>query len=440
MITVANPHQPSALEALEHRFGSAGALRNAETELQKMLHSRGIYFGDGILPTCAFAFVQSNEVVTRWARQSELLIRSADHVARQLVTDIELYDRMGLDRSALDLIRIDPGYKRHTVLCRPDGIPTGADLKFVELNCDSPAMMMFLDLVADCLLQLDEFAGMPRPASAADKLLDALIDCYREFAGAGAAAPTIAITDWAGQKTRYEHMRLAEYFEARGCQTIVCDPRSFERVHGRLYSSGRCVDLVYRRALSSELIERRAEVTALLDAYRDGSVCMVNPLHSYVAGAKAVLSYIAEPSNLPADLAEASSLLPRTLLLDRDEVRELVRASPARWALKKSESHGGMNVVLPNPETRVAWLEALDASRREAWIAQEYIPVPRMTVPCIPAACDGVASESIGSTAKYFNWNPFVFGGKYAGGLVRVSETPLINICLGGGLLPTFAI
>ncbi len=39
---------------------------------------------------------------------------------------------------------------------------------------------------------------------------------------------------------------------------------------------------------------------------------------------------------------------------------------------------------------------------------------------------------------KHYNWNPFMFGGRYAGGLVRVSSTPLINITLGGGLLPTF--
>jgi hypothetical protein len=71
------------------------------------------------------------------------------------------------------------------------------------------------------------------------------------------------------------------------------------------------------------------------------------------------------------------------------------------------------------------------ASTREVWIAQEYLEVPRLAIPV-------AEGESIVWSEKYYNWNPFVFGGGYAGGLVRVSSTPLINITLGGGLLPAF--
>ncbi len=57
--------------------------------------------------------------------------------------------------------------------------------------------------------------------------------------------------------------------------------------------------------------------------------------------------------------------------------------------------------------------------------------MPRLAMP----VADG---NRVSRTEKYYNWNPFIFAGRYAGGMVRVSETPLINICLGGGLLPTF--
>jgi len=39
---------------------------------------------------------------------------------------------------------------------------------------------------------------------------------------------------------------------------------------------------------------------------------------------------------------------------------------------------------------------------------------------------------------KFFNFNPFLFNGVYAGAIARASNTELINITLGGGLLPTF--
>jgi hypothetical protein len=420
-------------EVLEDLFRSASDLQRVEAELQTMLRSRGILFGDGLLPTYAYAFVTSRETVRRWAGKAELLIEAAEHLSRRLLSETSFYESVGLGQDAVELIRVDPGYQRSCVLCRPDGIPVGSDLKFVELNCDSPAMMSFLDIVADCLLELDAFAsfrGDGRPTSASDKLLDTLLACYREYGGRD-AAPTIAIADWEGQKTRYEHARLAEHFEARGAPTVVCDPRAFHLVEGELRFKGRRIDLVYRRALASEIIERQSEVEPLLKAYRDGTVCMVNPLRSYLAGAKSVLSHLALSSDLPPALSAAACLVPRTVQLDHEDARAMVKSTSTRWALKKSESHGGMNVILPGISTEAAWHQALEASTREVWIAQEYLEVPRMELPVV----DG---NSVAWSEKYYNWNPFVFGGTYAGGLVRVSSTPLINITLGGGLMPTF--
>ncbi|MBA3455776.1 MAG: hypothetical protein H0T42_21955 [Deltaproteobacteria bacterium] len=418
---------------LEDLFQSASNLRRCEAQLQDMLRSRGILFGDGLLPTYAYAFIAGRGQIQRWAGQAELLIAAAEHLSRRLVAEPEFYRSMGLGRDAIELISVDPGYQRGCVLCRPDGIPSGADLKFVELNCDSPAMMMFLDIVAECLFEMDAFASFraeARPASAADMLLETLLACYAEYGGRD-KAPTIAIVDWEAQKTRYEHMRLAEHFEARGAPTIVCDPRAFQLVDGELRINGRRVDLVYRRTLASEIIARQTEVEPLLRAYRDGKVCMVNPMRSYLAGVKSVLSQIAMSRDLPLALSGAANLVPRTLLLDNQDARDTVKESPTRWALKKSESHAGMNVILPGVSTQSAWADAMEASRREVWIAQEYLEVPTMELP-------EVEGESVAWNHKYYNWNPFVFGGRYAGGLVRVSSTPLINITLGGGLMPTF--
>ncbi len=397
-------------------------LESSERELRKMLQDRGVLFGEDLLPTYAYAFVLAHELNDRWVARAEQLIAATESVAHQLLDDVALFESMGLSRESLEFVRIDPGYKRICVLCRPDGVPVGTDMKFVEINCDSPAMMMFLDLVGNCLLELEPFApmrGTYRPSSAADQLLATLLECYREFGGQG--TPTIAVADWAGQKTRYEHQRLVEHFEARGYPALVCDPRAFRLVDGKLYVEDRKIDLVYRRALASEIIERRSELEPLLRAYRDGTVCMVNPLRSYVASAKSLLTHLAMTSGVDC--------IPRTLMLDTKEARDMVSASPSRWVLKKSESHGGEAVVLPGERSAAAWQAALAASAHEVWIAQEYLDLPRLAMP----VADG---NRVSRTEKYYNWNPFIFGGKYSGSIVRVSHTPLINITLGGGLLP----
>ena len=315
---------------LEDLFGSAQALQNAEQQLQKMLHDRGIYFGNGILPTYAFAFVTPIERVNRWAEQANLVIAAAEYQARQLVDESESSDTHSLGRDVNELIYTNPGYERICVLCRPDGIPVGQDLRFVELNCDSPAMMMFLDIVAQCVLELDVFASLRERAkleSCADRLLETLLACFHEYGGGQPS--TIAIVDWEGQKTRFEHQRLAEHFQSRGHATIVCDPRSLRLDHGKLVSEdGRHVDLVYRRALASEIIDRRDEIAPLLQAYRDGTICMVNPLRAYVASAKSLLTQLVG-ANLPAELKDAAHYIPRSVLLDDPVMRRAVLDEPA---------------------------------------------------------------------------------------------------------------
>lgn len=425
------PRRAHRATVLEHVFGSARALDDAHRELMKMLTSRGIYFGEGLLPTYAFAFVTSRERVANWAAQAELVIAAADHAARDAVQESVTCDTQSFSSDINDLIFAYPGYERCCVICRPDGIPVGDELRFVELNCDSPAMMMFLDIVSECILELEPFQalkGQVTRSSAADQLLDTLVDCYREYGGKD--TPTIAIADWEGQKTRFEHLRLAEHFEERGYPTVVCDPRTFRRVGNELrLVNGRRVHLIYRRALASEILAKRHEVEPMLRAYRDGTVCMVNPLRAYVASAKSLMTHLVE-RELPGVLKNAAHLVPRTLLMDDPLARKAVMADPSRWVLKKSEGHGGKHVLLPGVASESAWRDALEASRHEVWIAQEYLEVPQMAIP----VADG---ERVGWADKYYNWNPFVFGGKYAGGLVRTSSTPLINITLGGGLLPT---
>jgi hypothetical protein len=409
------------LPALEQMFGSATALESNERSLQNLLRERGILFGDDLLPTYAYAFVIEAEQHARWIARSEQLVAAAEAVAKRLVAERAFFDSLGLRGEGLELVRVDPGYQRICVLSRPDGVPVAGDMKFVEINCDSPAMMMFLDIVGQCVRELDAFASLAKPPSAANRLLDTLLECYREFGGT--QTPTIAITDWEGQRTRHEHARLAEHFDKRGYPTVICDPRAFSLIDGALQVNGRRVDIVYRRALAAELIERSSEVEPLLRAYRDGAICMVNPLRSYVASAKSVLTHLA--------LDGGADCIPPSILLDSETARQRVMASPAKWVLKKSESHGGEAVVLPGPSSEAAWHAAIDSSKRETWIAQEYLEVPQLAV---PIATNG----SVVQVPKYYNWNPFVFGGRYAGSMVRISETPLINICAGGGLLPTY--
>jgi len=67
------------------------------------------------------------------------------------------------------------------------------------------------------------------------------------------------------------------------------------------------------------------------------------------------------------------------------------------------------------------------------WTVQEYIPVPQVEIPVIK-------QNKIKLEKKYFNLSPYVFGGKYAGVMGRMSENEVINVSAGGGMMPVFPL
>ena len=97
---------------------------------------------------------------------------------------------------------------------------------------------------------------------ARERLLDTLLACYRE-AGGLQEHPTIAIVDYEDVPTRTEHHLFREFFADSGYPALVCDPRDLTYEGGALRYEGRSIDIVYKRLLVNELIERADKLQAL---------------------------------------------------------------------------------------------------------------------------------------------------------------------------------
>lgn len=402
-------------------------LSGAEEALTAALVARGIYFGEGLLPTYPVPFFAPATLLDEWVSRSEALAAAIEEVAHAALRDPAMMGVLHLRQDARDWVEIDPGYSHISVLARPDAIFLDGAVRYVEYNSDSPAMMAFSDHVSECVLALPQLAKHRtrlRGETMLPQLFDTLLACYRDYGGA-TRTPTIAIVDWPGQKTRFEHARIAEHFEANGCPTVICDPRALSRPGKKLEHEGRPIDLVYRRALFTELLDRKGEVEPLISAYRDGAVCMVNPLRSYLASSKTLLAFLYEHWGQGRGVCP---VLP-TRILTPARIAQL-RGKDESVVLKKGESHGGLHVLLPGLTSTEERHIALDDALRSAWVDQDFAPLPKLHIPT-PQDPDA---------RKFFNWNPFLFGGRYAGGIARASDTPLINITLGGGLLPTIRV
>lgn len=425
---------------------------------------RRLRFGDRVLCPFLRPFFLDEADEARVARVVETLWMLGERVARLAIERAPLADALALGDAEIRLARIDPGYATASTAARADAFLLPDSLQFAEYNAESPAGPAYSQGLAELFDTLpvmarfrDRFAARyytPVPA-----LLDALVASYREWGGT-ASSPQIAIVDWRDVPTYSEFELLRDAFAGAGVPTMICDPRDLEFVapgaqsgsggaSGSLVAHGVRIDLVYRRVLTNDIVARPDECRALVDAYAARAVCVANTLRCKIPHKKAFFAVLTD-SRFSALFSEEEreivrEHIPWTALVEERRVArdgepiDLVphlRANRERFVIKPNDEYGGTGVVLGWETTEGEWDAAIAralADERRGWVAQERIRVRREPFPVCEAGAAAMRDMLV-------DFAPYVFRGRLAGFLTRLSATSLANVTSGGGQVPAFAV
>jgi hypothetical protein len=423
--------------------------------------ARRLRFGERVLCPFLRPFFLTDEDETRVTRVVETLWTLAERVARVAVERPGMLADLALSDEEIRLARIDPGCETTSTAARADAFLLPDSLHFAEYNAESPAGPAYSQGLAELFAELPLAARFrqrftTRIYRPVDAILQALVATYREWGGT-ASPPQVAIVDWREVPTYSEFELMRDAFAAAGVPTIVCDPRDLEFVAsaasgGRtagLYAGGTRIDLVYRRVLINDIVARPADCRALVDAYAARAVCVANTLRCKIPHKKAFFAVLTDERYEDLWSADEREIVrrhvPWTALVDERRVSRdgtavdlvpYLRANRERFVIKPNDEYGGTGVTLGWETSASAWdaaiARALD-ERRRGWVAQERIPVRREPFP----VCEDGA---VAMRDMLVDFAPYVFRGRLAGFLTRLSATGLANVTSGGGQVPAFAV
>jgi hypothetical protein len=429
-------------------------------EVTAQMREARLMFGDR--PLCPFLrpFFLSSADEARVRRVAETMARLGERVAQAALVDPALLRHVRLTGAEERLVRIDPGYATASTASRLDAFLLPDSLKFAEYNAESPAGLGYSETLAeifDALPIMQRFRDRfrTRAYKLADAILEALLASYREWGG-DADPPTMLITDWREVPTWTEFEMLRDRFVARGVPTIVADPRDLTFEHGTLFAAGQPIDLVYRRVLIADIVAREAECRALLDAYTQQAVCMANTLRCKIPHKKAFFAVLTDDRyesmftddelHLIAAHVPWTRVLADTRTSHGDQAIDLlpfVRRHREQLVIKPNDEYGGSGVTLGWETDAAAWDAAIeraiaDAAKGDdapAWVVQERIPVRRELFPVFDPESDRVVMREM-----LVDFAPYLFRGKLAGFLTRLSASGLANVTSGGGQVPAFVV
>lgn len=424
----------------------------SQRQLDDQLRARGLFFGDRalcsvlrprFLSPAQYRFLQQRAaVVLRAFRKAHRAALASDAVMAQF----RLFD---WER---ELACIDPGFRDASPVSRLDAffVAEAGGLRFTEYNAETPAGGAYNDVLTEV------FFGLPimrefmrtwdlRPLPARHDVLHALLDAYAQWSGTR-NRPRIAIVDWSDVPTQSEFVLFQDYFSRQGFDCVIIDPAEVEYDGTRVLCSHGTIDLVYKRVLLSELVERGGIDHPLLRAVRDHAVCMVNPPGCKILHKKASLAVLHDERNAMLFDAEERQAIAasipwtrvveerRTMHDGRDiDLLPFIAGHRDQLVLKPNDEYGGKGIVLGWEVDDATWQRSIATALAEPYIVQQRIALP--TEP-YPSYVDGrvVLADRMVDTAPYV-----AYGDHVDGCLTRLATAALLNVTAGGGSqTPTF--
>jgi hypothetical protein len=423
-----------------------------QRQLDDQLRARGLFFGERALCSVLrprflspqqYRFLQQRAgVVLRAFRKAHVAALASDSVLDQF----RLFD---WERG---LARVDPGFRDASPVSRLDAffVAEAGGLRFTEYNAETPAGGAYNDVLTEV------FFGLPvmrefmrrwdlRPLPARHDVLHALLDAYAQWSGTR-DLPRIAIVDWSDVPTKSEFVLFKEYFERQGVSCVIVDPAEIEYDGRRLRSGRGDIDLIYKRVLLTELVERCGIDNVILRAVKDHTVCMVNPPSCKILHKKASLAVLhdernaglfddAEREAIAASIPWTRVVEQRTTIVDGQEVDLLTYIADHRdqLVLKPNDEYGGKGIILGWEVDDATWAASIKTALAEPHIAQQRIALPTEPYP-------SMVGEKVVFADRMVDTAPYVAYGDHVDGcLTRLATASLLNVTAGGGSqTPTF--
>lgn len=411
------------------------------------IERHNLSFGNRPICNVLRPFLLTSSRYDRIRHGSMMVLSAIYRLGRTLLDNHELRANLELTPAEEEIISIDPGYSAPDASGRLDAfLDADGEFRFVEYNADSPGGLLFGDVLGEIFMEMEvvrQFSKRHplRRIPVRPLLFEALLNSFSQWNRSRPnRMPRIAIVDWNEVQTRSEFEICREYFESMGCPTMIVDPRELEYRGGLLRAGDFVIDLVYKRIVTAEFLERCDSGHPLAVAAKERAVCVVNSFRVQMLSKKILFALLDDPdyTNL-FTVDEISALrqhIPWTRRLREGfttwrgrkvDLLDFVQLHREHLVLKPSGDYGGRGVTLGWECVDEQWQRSITDALGAPFVVQERVEISKETFPVISSG--GVEMEE-----RFLDLDPYTWCGESveAAG-VRLSSSSLLNVTAGGG-------
>ncbi|MDO4618150.1 MAG: hypothetical protein Q4B31_01340 [Clostridia bacterium] len=188
--------------------------------------------------------------------------------------------------------------------------------------------------------------------------------------------PTVAIVDFLDKAYLPEFYEFKKRFQKYGYSTIIADIREVKYKDGVLYSKdNERIDIVYRRAVTVDIMNNLSECKDFLDAYMDNAMLTLGSIKTQIIHHKALFYILRD--KMTKEFLEKEEIdliekhIPYTAKLKDSDIQE-VKCNKDKYIVKPSDSYASKGVFAGVDYSKKEWAEIIDKSLEGDYIVQEY--------------------------------------------------------------------
>lgn len=410
---------------------------------EKVANSTAIYKGSPV-PFLYHPMFFTKTDIENFKEIGDTLISISNKITDRYLKSSEFRKKFQYPKELEELILIDHGYDINVPIGRFDLFYKDKDnFKFCELNTDGSSAMNEDNTLGNIILesmgimdfsQKYEFENL----ELINKWVEDIVSIYDRWEGKRDDKPNIAIIDFIESGTSEEFKVFKKAFEEKGYNIIIEDPRNLIYRDGALYSEDFRIDLVYRRIVTFELIEKWDEIPHFIEAYRKGAFCSVGSIKSQIMHNKIIFKILHDKDTLeflsPEERTFIEKHIPYTgLFTGSQEVYKRVLNYKDRYIMKPLDLNGSRGVYAGRDLTHDEWEKRLSENFNKDYLYQEFFtPFRREHVVFNE---EKVEVEEFGSIVGIF-----MYSEKFAGLYTRVGRESIISGLTSYYTLPNIVV
>lgn len=397
--------------------------------IERVNNSDAIYKGEPI-PVTYQAMLIGEDNMEEFKDIASKLMLITNKVTNKYLESPEYRKLFRYPKMLEDLILHYPGYNMPVPICRYDMFYNGKDdYVFCEFNTDGSSSMNEDDIIGEIMLDSKAHEKLSEKYQLKQfELFESWVDkAYEIYKSADQAVdkPNVAILDFTGLGITNEFARFKKTFEDKGFNCEIVDPRDVVYKDGKAYKGDFRLDLVYRRAVTVEMIRRYEEIKDFIEAYLNNAFVMIGSFRSQIMHSKLIFKIFRDPMTKKILTDEENKFLeahiPFTEILENQEDYDKVLENKDKYILKPFDSYSSEGVYAGQEHKPEEWKEILDKAYQNDYIYQDYFNMDKV---------DFVEYDKEGKlhiTPFSFVMGMYIYAEQFQGLYTRIGNAALIS-------------